>query len=133
MKNNMALLAILGGALMLAFGKRKTGLPVPPRTGVPTGPPRTRGARLNVAIGKAEVPGRNRAQRIINGYPARPGAAAGAPSFAYDWGGAAALDKTVGHWLPILKKELRARKPGDPFRARSEVMLVLIQQYLARR
>ncbi len=135
MKNNLTFLAIAVGVAMFAFGKKKTrppGLPVPGVPGVP-GVPTTRKARLNTPIGKAEVPGRNRAQRIIDGYPARPGAAAGAASFAHDWGGQAALEKTVGYWLPMLKKELRARREGDPFRARSEVMLVLIQQYLARR
>ena len=80
-----------------------------------------------MAIGAAVVNGR----RIIDGYPARPGAAAGAASFAHDWGGEAALSKSVAHWLPILKKDLRARKEPDPFRARSVRMLEIIDAYLA--
>lgn len=120
------LLLIVGGALALVFTKRKPTAPIP---GVPVGSRMSRSAKLGTRINDAHIKGR----RIILNYPRRPGApSAGIASFVYDWGGVAALAKTVGHWIPVLKNELRGRKAGDPFRARSKKMLWLIDDYLAR-
>lgn len=118
-------LLIVAGALALTFTKRK------PVVAPPPGVPRrlSRSGKLNTPINDAHIKGR----RIIKSYPRRPGApSAGIASFVYDWGGVAALAKTVGYWIPVLKNELRARKPPDPFRARSKKMLGLIDDYLAR-